>query len=38
MWAGFDHYLAKPVQPAVVEALLLSTAGVRGMVASSRNS
>jgi CheY-like chemotaxis protein len=29
MQAGFDHYLAKPVEPAVVEALLLLTAGVR---------
>ena len=36
MQAGFDHYLVKPVEPAVVEALLLLTAGVRG-VASSRN-
>jgi CheY-like chemotaxis protein len=29
MRAGFDHYLAKPVQPAVVEALLLLTAGAK---------
>jgi CheY-like chemotaxis protein len=27
--AGFDHYLVKPVEPAVIGALLLLTAGVR---------
>jgi CheY-like chemotaxis protein len=35
--AGFDHYLAKPVEPKFIQALLALEAGVRGVVASSRN-